>query len=185
VALSLSFFLQHRDLLSINGHIRSEVGHAFNELLMLVRDVALHYHVQINQISSTEVTIDLNGLFGNHIDAFYRRKDHIIDAMWAACKGDVDSATINSVRMWLGVRDATVRTVLSDRSASRSRRDEYTCEWFQRPLLDFTRGNSGILAITGSSGCGKSVIASWVLERLQRPLGRKTHETMFLTIGAD
>jgi ABC-type polysaccharide/polyol phosphate transport system ATPase subunit len=103
--------------------------------------------------------------------------------MWA-CKVDEDSVNINSVRKWLGVHDSTVRTVLNDRAAARSRRHEYTCEWFQRALLDFTRGDGDILAITGPSGCGKSMLASWVTERLQRPLGKKkTHETMFLTIG--
>jgi ABC-type uncharacterized transport system fused permease/ATPase subunit len=150
---------------------------------MLVRDVAIHYHIQINTISSTQVAINFTGLFGKHIDAFYGRKDHIIDAMWAA-RVDADSVNINSIRKWLGIHDNTVQTVFSDRAAARSRRDEYTCEWFQRTLLDFTRGNGEILAITGPSGSGKSMLASWVTERLQRPLGKKkSHEIMFLTIG--
>jgi hypothetical protein len=149
---------------------------------MLVRDVTLYYHIEINTLTTTQVAIDFNSLFGKHIVAFYGRKDHIIDAMWA-CKVNVDSVNINSVRTWLGVGDSTVRAVLSHRAAARSRRDEHTCEWFQRTLLDFTRGDGEILAITGPSGCGKSFLFSWIFERLQRQLGKKTHETISLTIG--
>jgi hypothetical protein len=53
-----------------------------NDLLMLMRDVALHYRFQISALSSNEVTLDFNSLFGRNIDAPYARKDHIIDAMW-------------------------------------------------------------------------------------------------------
>lgn len=49
---------------------------------MLMRDVALHYRFQISALSSNEVTLDFNSLFGRNIDAPYARKDHIIDAMW-------------------------------------------------------------------------------------------------------
>jgi ABC-type multidrug transport system fused ATPase/permease subunit len=149
---------------------------------MLVRDVALQYHIQINTLTTTQVAIDFNALFGKHITAFYGRKDHIIDAMWA-CKPDVESANINSVRTWLGLHDSTVQSVLRYRATTTSRRDEYTCEWFQRTLLDFTRGDGEILAITGPSGCGKSFLFSWITERLQRQLGKKTHEILSVTIG--
>jgi ABC-type dipeptide/oligopeptide/nickel transport system ATPase component len=46
------------------------------------------------------------------------------------------------------------------------------------PLLDFSRGQGNVLAITGPSGCGKSILSGWIVERLQRPLGRKTHHEM-------
>ena len=62
-------------------------------------------------------------------------------------------------------------------------RDEYTCEWFQKELLDFTRSDDDILVINGKSGCGKSVLSGWIVERLQRPLGRKSYETISYVIG--
>jgi hypothetical protein len=179
--LSLSFFLQHNELLFFNSHIRTEVGQAFNDLLNLVREVTLYYSIQLSAIS-TEVVLDFNSLFGRHIEAFYGRKDHIIEAMWA-CKIDGDSVNIHAIRTWLSIRDSTTRKVLRDRAAAKGRRDEYTCQWFERHLLDFSHGNGDVLAVTGPSGCGKSMLWGWIVERLQRVLGKKTHATLSLTIG--
>ena len=166
----------------MNSHIRAEVGQAFNDLLKLVRDVTLHYRVQISTLSSMEVVLDFNIVFGRNIEAFYGRKDHIIDAMWA-CKIEDDSLNIHAIRKWLSTRDSTTRKVISDRTAAKGRRDEYTCEWFQRHLLDFSRSDDDVLGITGPSGCGKSILWGWIVERLQRPLGKKSHETLSLIIG--
>lgn len=183
LGLSLSFFLRHKDLLYANAHIRMEVGQAFNALLKLVRDVGIHYHVRISVSSTKEISIDFNNVFGRHMEEFYRRKNHITDAMWEYKLGGDVSVGIRTIRHWLGPRDRTLQTILDDRLAARGRRDEYTCEWSQRYLLDFSRGKDEILAITGPAGCGKSVLAGWIVERLQRPLGRKTHQTLFYTVG--
>ena len=154
----------------------------FNELLILVRDVGLYYRVKISTSTSTEVSVDFNSVFGKNIDAFYRRKDHIIESMWESILGD-DSVNLQVIRKWLGIHDSIVQTVLNDRTEENNHRDEYTCEWFQRPLLDFSRGHDDVLAITAASGCGKSFLAGWIIERLQRPLGKKTHSTLSVSIG--
>ena len=149
---------------------------------MLVRDVSLHYHVQVNSLTSTAVVLDFNSLFGRTIESFYARKDHIIEAMWASGVTD-DSIDIHSIRLWLSIRDSTIKTLLRDRAASRGRRNEFTCEWFQRTLLDFSRGSKDVLAVTGPAGSGKSKLSAWIVERLQRPLGKKTYNTLSITIG--
>jgi ABC-type multidrug transport system fused ATPase/permease subunit len=182
LGLSLSFFLQHHELLSVNSQIRTEVGQTFNELLILVRDVSLYYRTRISALSSTEVSVDFHSVFGKNISTFYRRKDHIIDAMWECRLGD-ECSNVRVIRQWLDIRDTIIRAVIRERAATSSRRDEYTCEWIERPLLEFSRGGEKILAITGPSGCGKSILAGWIVERLQRPLGKKTHETLSITIG--
>jgi hypothetical protein len=150
--------------------------------LSLVRDITIHYHIQVNTISSDEVSLDFSSIFGRAIDAFYSHKERIIEAMWAS-RIDDESINIHAIRIWLSIRDATTRTYISDRAAAKARRDEYTCDWFQRPLLDFTRGRDDVLAITGASGSGKSMLSGWILERLQRPIGKKTYETLSLDIG--
>ena len=144
--------------------------------------------------------MDFYTAFGKYIEPFYRRKNHIIDAMWKHCLGDgryfhayvhlyctdhnLDfSMDFRTIRNWLSPRDRTLQTILNDRLTARSRRNEYTCEWFQRQLLDFSRSNDDVLAVVGPTGCGKSVLAGWIVERLQRPLGRKTYETLSYTIG--
>ena len=160
-----------------------EVGNAFDTILMLVRDVTINYYIRINDISSKEVSIDFNSVFGRHIEAFYRHKNHITDAMWTYQLGDNVSGDIRTIRKFLGPRDRTLQGILDDRLAARGHRDEYSCEWFQRYLLDFSRGKDDILAVSGPAGCGKSVLSGWTVERLQRPLGRRSFATLSYTIG--
>lgn len=149
---------------------------------MLVRDITLYYYVQINTLSTNEVSVDFNRLFGKAMDDFYGRKNRIIDAMWASEIKD-DSINIHAIREWLTIHDATTRDYLRDRAAAKARRDEYTCDWIQRSLLDFTRGSGDVLGITGPPSSGKSMLSGWILERLQRPIGKKTFETLSISIG--
>jgi ABC-type multidrug transport system fused ATPase/permease subunit len=181
--LSLSFFLQHPELLSANSHIRTEVGQVLNELLILVRDVGLYYRTRISALSSAEISIDFSSVFSKNIFAFYRRKDHIIDALWECRLGD-DCANVRVIRQWLDTHDNIARTVIREQLAANSRRHEHTSEWMGRPLLDFSRSTEDVLAITGPSGSGKSILAGWIVERLQKPLDKKMYETLSVTIGA-
>jgi hypothetical protein len=71
LGLSLQFFLRHKDILSANSRIRREVGHAFNALLTLVREVSIYYHARIAAITSNEISIDFNNVFGTYVDDFY------------------------------------------------------------------------------------------------------------------
>jgi len=180
--LSLSFFLQHPELLSANSHIRTEVGQVLNELLVLVRDVSLYYHTRISTLSSAQVSIDFSSVFSKHILSFYKRKDHIIDALWECRLGD-DCANLRIIRKWLDTHDNITRSVIREQSAANGHRHEHTCEWMGRPLLDFSRSTEDVLAITGPSGSGKSILAGWIVERLQKPLDKKMYETLSSTIG--
>ena len=175
--------LRHDNLLYANEQVRLEVGHAFNDLLILVRDVSIYYYVQVNAISAGQVGLDFNSTFGTQIEAFHKRKGHITDAMWRYELGDNASLNIETLRAWLRPRDRALQTLVKNRLFAPGHRDEYTCEWFQRHLLDFSRGNEDGLAIVGPPGCGKSVLSRWIIERLQRPLGKKSYETLFFTIG--
>ena len=106
--------------------------------------------------------------------------------MWEYSIGEDVSIGVRAIRKWLGPRDSILQTILDDRLATKAHRDEYTCEWFQRRLLDFSCGtNNEVFEVTGPSGCGKSVLSGWILERLQRPLGKKTHLTLSCAIEAD
>jgi ABC-type glutathione transport system ATPase component len=102
--------------------------------------------------------------------------------MWE-CRLGNDCANVRVIRQWLEIRDNITRNIIRERVAAGRRRDEYTCEWMGRPLLDFSRGTDDVFAITGPSGSGKSILAGWILERLQRPLDKKIHATLSLIIG--
>ena len=152
---------------------------------MLVREVSVYYQRRIVSIGSTEVSIDFNTIFGRYMEEFYRRKNHVTDLMWEYSLGGSVSTDIRVIRKWLGPRDRTLQTILDDRLAARAQRDEYTCEWFQRHLLDFSRSkDKTILSVVGPAGCGKTVLSGWIIERLQRSLGKKSHETLAFTFGA-
>ena len=47
LALSISFFIRNHGLFSASGSIRTELGHAYTELLALVADVTIFYQAEI------------------------------------------------------------------------------------------------------------------------------------------
>lgn len=183
LALSLSFFLRHEELLTVNAKIRGDVAHAFNALLNLVREVTVTYYGRIIGISAHGLTLDFNSVFGHQLEVFYGLKNNIVDKMWENALAGNFSVDIRTIRNWLSPRDRTMQTILSDRLTDRSHRAEYSCEWFQRYLLDFSRGQDDVLAITAPSGCGKTVLSGYIVERLQRPLARKNFQTLSYNIG--
>jgi hypothetical protein len=160
----------------------AEASEAYNVLLMLIRDIAIHYNAQIHTMTQSTSTMDFNQVFGDTIDNFYQGKEKIIDGMWRTCVKN-DSIDIQAVRKYLGIHDKSTLAYLEDCSASIARRSEYTCEWIQRSLLDFTKSTDDILAVTGPSGSGKSILSGWILERLQRPIGGKMYEVYSIKIG--
>lgn len=174
--------LQDSVLLSANSHVRGEVGQAFKSLLVLVREVSLYYKSR-SRTSMGETGFDFNGVFGGHISAFHQRKNHIVDAMWEHSLGDEATVEVRVLRKWLSPHDSGLQKLLKADNSAPGDRDEYTCEWFQSQLLSFSRSRNDTLAIHGAAGCGKSVLWSWIIERLQRPLGKKAYVTLSDTIG--
>ena len=174
--------LRDSRLLTANRQIRSEVGQAFNTLLHLVREASLYYVIRL-RTPTRQISSDFNEIFGEQVTAFHRRKNHIIDAMWQHSLGDEATTQIRTLRKWLGPRDSTLQKFLKSDCMAPGDRNEFTCEWFQSHLLAFSRSKNDVLAIHGSAGCGKSVLSNWIVERLQRPLGRKVYVTLSCPIG--
>lgn len=181
LGLSISTLLRDSTLLSADVEIRREVAQGFNAILWLVRDVTFFYRMQLRG-PARETQFDFNGVFGKKISAFYQLKDHIIDAMWEYTLGNGAPIEVGSLRKWLGPHDAGLQKLLKVDSASSYRR-EFTCEWFQSHLLGFSRSKNDTMAITGPAGCGKTVLSSWIVERLQRPIGKKAYVALSCTLG--
>lgn len=185
LGLSISLLLRHNSLLYVNSHVRVEVGSALNDLLTLVREVSIQCHMALINNSSGEVTMDFTKLFGQRVKDFSRRKIHIVDAMWDYVLGEDTSTKVRTLRKWLSSPDRNLQNLYQSRDLAPIPRDEYTCEWFQTHLLAFSRSKEDVLAISGPAGSGKSTLCDWIIERLQRPLGKKTHETLTCQIEAD
>jgi ABC-type Mn2+/Zn2+ transport system ATPase subunit len=75
-------------------------------------------------------------------------------------------------------QDTVLQTMSVERRGNKNVRAEFTCEWFERPLVDFFRSRERLLTISGENGAGKTVLSDWIVERLQRPVGRKVYQTM-------
>lgn len=103
--------LRNSVLLAADGQIRTEVGQAFNALLLLVREVSLYYSSKL-QTGAEEVSFDSNGMFGGQIAAFYQRKNHIVDAMWEHSLGDEATIEVRILRKWLGPQDAGLQNLI-------------------------------------------------------------------------
>ena len=87
---------------------------------------------------------------------------------------------VQTIREWLSPKDRVLRRVLENDQASRA---EFTCEWFESHLIEFCSSRNDTFLVTGASGCGKSVLSSWIIERLQRPLGRRSFDVVSVKIG--
>ncbi|KAI9817884.1 MAG: hypothetical protein M1827_001003 [Pycnora praestabilis] len=188
--LTISFFLRNRQLFTVSEEIRQELGHAYADLLTLVTDVTVYYRKRSKDKSTTIAGTDFDSHFGRTVDAFFGRRDHIANEMWThELQHSVDlghaAIGINTIRQWLSPQDRTLQIISSNRMGTRGAREEFTCEWFQQHLLDFMRSKDNVLSINGRPGCGKSSLSSWIMERLQRPLGRKSYETVAHVFDAD
>lgn len=105
--------------------------------------------------------------------------------IWSHALGGDASRDVHEVRKWLDQRAFLLRSISAESLTHASQYDEYTCEWFQKHLLEFTRSHEDIFAVTGPPGSGKSVLSSWIQERLQRPMDRKTYSTVMFSFDAD
>lgn len=175
--------MRHNNVLNANTHGHAEVASLVDELLTLVREVSIHYRMALIKNSSAEVSLDFNRLFGHRVKDFSRRKAHIVETMWGS--GEESATKVRTFRKWLSSPDRNLQKFFQSRDFAPSPREEYTCEWFQTHLLAFSRSEEDVLAISGPAGSGKSTLCGWIIERLQRPLGKKTHEMLTCHIDAD
>lgn len=148
---------------------------------------------------------DFHDLCGQRIDSFYRHQEQIYIALWSyhlehstergseSLREDRSTShclrlsvvagivcDIRTIREWLAPKDPVLRRILANDEASRT---EYTCEWFEKHLINFSKSQNDLFRVIGGSGCGKSVLATWIVERLQRPLGHKSFDVISVKIG--
>ena len=159
-----------------------EVAQAYNSILTLTRDVSTYYYAKVNGMLSSEASFDFTSLFKAQIRGFISRKNRVVELMWREQLGEHDLVDVATLRSWLSPDDHKLEKLHENQSLTPDHRDEYTCEWFQRHLIDFTRGDEDVLALFGQEGCGKTYLSRWIVERLQRPLSKKTCK-LFLPIN--
>lgn len=77
-----------------------------------------------------------------------------------------------------------LRALAAGRRATRSPRAEFTCEWLDRPLVDFARSRDRVLTITADAGAGKSYLFGWILERFQRRIGHHEYQAIHASVDS-
>ncbi|KAL8995733.1 MAG: hypothetical protein Q9169_004591 [Polycauliona sp. 2 TL-2023] len=142
LGLSIAFLLRRQKLLTASDYLRSEVGHSFNDLLILVRDVSLYYRVKLFG-GAQETAFDFNAVFGRQISSISKRKAVIVNAMWEHVLGHQSSTQIHTVRNWLQPADRVLQNFGMGRQATAGGRDDSitVAKRLLLQLLDLNVGN--------------------------------------------
>ncbi|TDZ34082.1 Nephrocystin-3 [Colletotrichum trifolii] len=186
LGLLLFHTVRLHDMFSASDAIRNDLTHVFASLVHLVGDVALYYRQRINCIYSGSVSIDFDALFGSQISSIWSQKEHIFNHMWSyRLRNSRSSLDIATLRHHLLPTQESVKSFVYGRVADRKLRVDGTCEWIQHDLHDFLDSDDDIFTVTGNEGCGKSMLAAWVRERLERPINRTQFETISYTFSSD
>ena len=92
-------------------------------------------------------------------------------------------AHVNRMHDWLKPNDRTARNAYGNLWGARALLTEFTCEWFSKPLLDFVRSSDKAFWVEGPLGSGKSMLHSWIIDRLQNQVGGQDY--IVLTFRVD
>ncbi|KAG0653042.1 hypothetical protein D0Z07_0724 [Hyphodiscus hymeniophilus] len=183
--LTLGLFLRHHELLQTSEELQLIMASCYTDLLRLVTGVSIYFCWKQTNVSFSSQSFD--ELFGRTVESFFINGDRFTDTIWAtrlealAKPGDV---SVDLVREFLTPHDRVTRLLAVTRYVKKSRAD-FTCEWFDRQLSDFTRSSQNMLYVTGKPCTGKSVLSEWVVERLQASTGRRASEVITYTVDSD
>lgn len=184
---TLDFYLRSKELFTATAEIQSILTHTYSDLVRLTVDVGIYYKKKCTSGSST-LAGEFDVEFGHTVDSFFYRKECFTSEVWNCSlrlqETSETDISIHIIRRWLATQDRTLDLFLSDRMGTRTARFEYTCEWFETHLKDFQRSTSDVMWVTGQSGCGKTTLTGWILERLKRTQGlRSGSDVVSFSIG--
>ncbi|KAI1097860.1 hypothetical protein F4804DRAFT_147420 [Jackrogersella minutella] len=180
--------LELRSLFVLSEGIAYALGEVINCLVHLLGDIAIFYHQRISRLSKNSVTIDFDREFGSQLEEICTRREQLIYTVWSYKLGNSHaSSDVASLHRELGSARTHVKSHLYGRIQDKKRRVEGTCEWLEDDLVEFLEKGENVLAITGSAGCGKSMLAAWVRDQLERPIGHldQKHRTISYTFAVD
>lgn len=91
----------------------------------------------------------------------------------------------NDIRGFLEPPDRAVQQILRNRASLGTHRAEFTCEWFHHNLNDFVFGGNKMMLITGSGGCGKTMLSDWIVESLRGSMDSDPYDVICSRVWAD
>jgi len=138
-------------------------------------------------MSTSTVSIDMYQTFGDTIEAFRSRYDKITEAIWSfQIENENREAGVVDIKVlsrWLAPQDRVLAVIGNDHTTFADQQAEFTCLWFLDDLTGFVKSDDQLLLVNGGPGSGKTTLAASIIERLQRPLGRRTFQALFCSIG--
>ncbi|KAH7017970.1 NACHT domain-containing protein [Microdochium trichocladiopsis] len=189
MSIPLVDLLQRTELFGASREIRDHVIMALSDLVTLVASVATHFHGLINNLTKTSVSVNVYSTFAGQIKAFLGRCEMTSELMWThqLQKERIDGskfASIKHVRRWLAPEDHVLEHLADSASHLAHEREELTCLYIGTHLTRFLRGPQKIMSLHGAPGSGKSVLASVIVDYLQRPIAGIKYNTLFVAIDS-
>ncbi|KUI73490.1 hypothetical protein VM1G_08814 [Cytospora mali] len=186
--LTFDFYKRNISMLVSISEVRRYLSLSLADMLALSVEMSVLYRKTTRTVSSTSVTVDFNLTFGHRMESIVGHKDRIAELMWtwqlenSSEISDIH-VSIETIRQWLLPQDRQLQALVAGRRSTRTPRAEFTCEWLDRPLVDFARSRDRVFTITAEAGAGKSFLFDWILERLQRRVGH--HEYQAISASVD
>ncbi|CAK7222529.1 hypothetical protein SCUCBS95973_004872 [Sporothrix curviconia] len=168
--------------------VKVDISKLYSQLVGLAGSISVHYRNHIFDLGLHHqlVTLNLNDLFGRQIDSIWASKKELYARIWNQGLGKRHFAlSLSDLRNRLNPESEAFRHALYAEMAEDLERAEDTCEWIKSDLVDFLQSKEKILAVTGAPGSGKTVLADWIEERLQRPLHNTTYSVLLYTFPSD
>ncbi|KIW28428.1 uncharacterized protein PV07_08095 [Cladophialophora immunda] len=173
--LELSPLLKRVDIITSSRLISDNLSKAFSELLSIVTGVAITFW-QIVHGNNSSTNLDIFSTFSTSIESFRSRVSQCSQDMWnysLTASGLKETHILEALQAWLAPQDTVLAFLASNNINIASRPEQFTCTWFQSHLTNFMRSGESSLVVEGKTGTGKTTLANWTVDRLQRPIGRK------------
>lgn len=90
---------------------------------------------------------------------------------------------IKSIRSWLAPEDRVLSHLAENSSHLAHDREEMTCQWVDQYLSRFLKSPQPIMSFYGKPGSGKTVLASVIVDILQKVIGGVSYQTLFVPIS--
>ncbi|KAL1910529.1 hypothetical protein Sste5344_003783 [Sporothrix stenoceras] len=188
LGLLVSQITQIPGIFESTKEIKASISNLYSELVGLAGCISVHYRNHIFNLGPQHqtVTLNLNDLFGGDIDSIWASKTALYDRIWSQSLGKKHfPLTLAELRHRLNPESEAFRHALYAELAEDLERAEDTCEWVKSDLVEYLQSNEKILIVTGAPGSGKTVLADWIEERLQRPLNNTTYSVLLYTFPSD
>jgi hypothetical protein len=179
LAILVSHVIEINDLFSTSPSIKESVVDLYCDVVELIGNVAVVYRQKINTMGSNQAgSLDFQATFGARLTSIWKRRDLLITKMWNSRLGHRASGpSLDSLHHFLK-RDHCVRDTFYEDVAESLSRAEDSCDWLKTHLIEFLRSGEKAFTITGAGGSGKTVLAGWIRDRLQRPLDHSQYCTI-------